>query len=547
MVLILFVIAPGLPRQALQIRYDESSAGDQNSMLLFEIVRTSQQVGQTSGRLDKLGHLGACLRHLAPEEIEIGVNFLAGRLRQGTIGIGAATLRSAAAVAATKEPVLTLAQVDAACETISRTTGAGSTAERRRILDTLFSHATTDEQHFLLRLFVGELRQGALEGIMAEAIARAANVPAASVRRACMLTGDLSVVAKSALSEGVSGLARFSLQLLQPIQPMLAQPAEDVADALQNLHEAAFEYKMDGARVQVHKQGADIRVFTRTLKDVTNSVPEVLDIVHRLPARSIILDGEVLALRPDGSPHPFQVTMRRFGRKLGVVSMRDSMPLTPFFFDCLHLDGEDLIDRSSADRITALHDALPSSFVTPRLVTQELSTAEAFLHEALRQGHEGVMAKALDATYEAGRRGSAWLKIKRAHTLDLIVLAVEWGSGRREGWLSNLHLGARDPVNGGFVMLGKTFKGMTDEMLFWQTEKFKALQLSTDGYTVSVRPEVVVEIAFNDIQASPHYPGGLALRFARVKRYRPDKTAAQADTIETVRALYTRQAEATHS
>jgi DNA ligase-1 len=223
------------------------------------------------------------------------------------------------------------------------------------------------------------------------------------------------------------------------------------------------------------------------------------------------------------------------------------MPLTPFFFDCLHLDGEDLIDRSSADRITALHDALPSSFVTPRLVTQELSTAEAFLHEALRQGHEGVMAKALDATYEAGRRGSAWLKIKRAHTLDLIVLAVEWGSGRREGWLSNLHLGARDPVNGSFVMLGKTFKGMTDEMLIWQTEKFKALQLSTDGYTVSVRPEVVVEIAFNDIQASPHYPGGLALRFARVKRYRPDKTAAQADTIETVRALYTRQAEATHS
>jgi DNA ligase-1 len=516
-------------------------------MLLVEIVRTSQQVGQTSGRLEKVEHLSTCVRHLAPEEIEIGVNFLAGRLRQGTIGIGAATLRSAAAVAAAREPMLTLAQVDGACDTIGRTTGAGSTAERRRILETLFSHATPDEQHFLLRLFVGELRQGALEGIVAEAIARAADVPATAVRRACMLTGDLALVAKCAMREGVSGLARFSLQLLQPIQPMLAQPADDVAHALRNLSEAAFEYKMDGARVQVHKQGADIRVFTRTLKDVTDSVPEVLDIVHRLPARSIVLDGEVLALRPDGSPHPFQMTMRRFGRKLGVDSMRDSMPLTPFFFDCLHLDGEDLIDRSSTDRVAALHEALPSSFVTPRLVTQELDAAEAFLHEALGHGHEGVMAKALGATYEAGRRGSAWLKIKQAHTLDLVVLAVEWGSGRREGWLSNLHLGARDPVNGGFVMLGKTFKGMTDEMLIWQTDTFKALQLTTDGYTVYVRPEVVVEIAFNDIQTSPHYPGGLALRFARVKRYRPDKTAAQADTIETVRTLCTRQAEATNS
>lgn len=513
-------------------------------MLLFDIVRTSQKVSHTKGRLEKVAHLSACLRSLLPEEIDIGVNFLAGALRQGTIGIGAAMMHAASPGTAASEPSLTLAHVDRTFEALARTTGSGSGAERRRLLGTLLSQATPDEQEFLSRLLLGELRQGALEGLMVEAIARAAGVPAATVRRAVMLAGDLTKVATVALTDGGAGLGRFSLHLFQPIHPMLAQPADDVADALQNFHEAAFEYKMDGARVQVHKSGRDVQVFTRTLNDVTSSVPEIVEAIQRLPARSIVLDGEVLAFRRDGIPHPFQITMRRFGRKLDVHRTRESLPLTPFFFDCLHLDGDDLIDRPSTTRVAAMQATLPPPLATPRLVTPDLTVAETFLHQALSRGHEGVMAKALDATYEAGRRGSGWLKIKRAHTLDLVILAAEWGHGRRQGRLSNLHLGARDPVTGGFVMLGKTFKGMTDEMLKWQTERFQELQIATDGYTVYVRPEIVVEIAFNDIQASPHYPSGFALRFARVKRYRPDKTPEHADTIDTVRAIHARQVEA---
>jgi DNA ligase-1 len=439
--------------------------------------------------------------------------------------------------------MLTLKEVDEAVEAVVRSTGSGSSAERRRLFGTLLSRGTPEEQHFLKRLVLGDLRQGDLEGIMVEAVARAAEVPVAAVRRALMLTGDLSKVTTAAFTEGAAGLSRFALHVLQAIQPMLAQPADDVADVFKTLHEEAFEYKMDGARVQVHKLGEDIPVFTRTLNDVTASVPEIVEAVRAFPARSIVLDGEALAFRPDGIPHPFQMTMRRFGRRLDIHQMREALPLTPFFFDCLHLDGEDLIDRTSTERVAAMQEALPLPLVTPRLVTPDVTAAETFLHEALTHGHEGVMAKALDAAYEAGRRGSTWLKIKRAHTLDLVILAAEWGNGRRQGWLSNLHLGARDPVHGGFVMLGKTFKGMTDEMLKRQTETLTALQVATDGYTVYVRPEVVVEIAFNDIQASPHYPGGLALRFARVKRYRSDKTAEQADTIETVRAMYVRQTE----
>lgn len=514
-------------------------------MRLIEIVRTSQRVTQTQSRLEKIRHLSTCLRSLAPDEIEIGVHLLSGRLRQGTIGLGGATVHAAVPQQAAIEPSLTLKQVDEAVEAIVRSTGSGSGTERRRLFATLLSHATPDEQSFLKRLVLGELRQGALEGIMVEAIARAAEVPVTAVRRALMLAGDLSTVTTAAFMEGVTGLSRFALHVLQPIQPMLAQPADDVSDVLKTFHQAAFEYKMDGARVQVHKLGEDIRIFTRTLKDVTASVPEIVTAIRELPARSIVLDGEVLAFRSDGIPHPFQMTMRRFGRKLDIHQMREALPLTPFFFDCLHLDGEDLIDRTSTERVAAMQEALPLSLVTPRLVTPDVTAAETFLHEALSYGHEGVMAKALDAVYEAGRRGSAWLKIKRTHTLDLVILAAEWGNGRRQGWLSNLHLGARDPVHGGFVMLGKTFKGMTDEMLKRQTETLTALQIATDGYTVYVRPELVVEIAFNDIQSSPHYPGGLALRFARVKRYRSDKTPEQTDTIETVRAMYVRQTEGT--
>ena len=512
-------------------------------MLLRDIVRTSQQITQSKGRLAKVTRLSACLRNLGEEEIHIGVNFLAGRLRQGGIGVGAAVLHAAAPDTAASEPSLTLMEVDRAFDTLVRMTGSGSGAERRHLLGTLLSRATPDEQQFLKRLVLGEVRQGALEGLIVEAIARAADVPASDVRRAVMLADDLPQVAVAALRDGRAGLSRFSLQVLHPIQPMLAQSADDVADVLDRLHEAAFEYKMDGARVQVHKLGEDVRVFTRTLNDVTSSVPDIVEVVRRLPARSIVLDGEVLACRPDGHPHPFQITMRRFGRKLDVHQIRESLPLTPCFFDCLHLDGDDLIDRASTERVAAMHHALPLPLMTPRLVTSNRTAAEEFLQEALRRGHEGVVAKAVEAAYESGRRGNAWLKVKRVHTLDLLVLAAEWGNGRREGRLSNLHLGARDPVSGGFVMLGKTFKGMTDDMLKWQTETFQRLQTATDGYTVYIRPEVVVEIAFNDIQASPHYPGGLTLRFARVKRYRPDKTSEHADTIDTVRAMYVRQTQ----
>jgi DNA ligase-1 len=322
---------------------------------------------------------------------------------------------------------------------------------------------------------------------------------------------------------------------------MLAQPADDVADALGTLGPAAFEYKLDGARIQVHKGGDEVRVFSRRLNEVTGAVPEIVEAARGLPLREAILDGEAIALRTDGWPQPFQTTMRRFGRKLDVAEMRKSLPLESFFFDVLALDGVPLIDRPGKERIAALVAALPEPLRIPRIVTDRPAEAEAFVGKALAAGHEGVMAKSLHAPYEAGARGKSWLKVKSATTLDLVVLAAEWGNGRRQGWLSNLHLGARDPAHGGFVMLGKTFKGLTDQMLTWQTEQFLAREIARDRYTVYVRPELVVEIAFNDLQASPHYPGGLALRFARVKAYRPDKRPEEADTIDTVRAIYQRQ------
>jgi ATP-dependent DNA ligase I len=405
----------------------------------------------------------------------------------------------------------------------------------------LFARATRAEQEFLARLLVGELRQGALGGLMIEAVARAAEIPVAEIRRSVMLTGMIAPVARAALAEGKSGLARFAIELFRPLRPMLAQTADDVTDALARLPRAGFEYKLDGARVQVHKSGGDVRVFTRELNDVTGAVPEIVEAIGQLPVQSLILDGEVIAFRPDGRPQPFQTTMRRFGRKLDVAAMRESLPLSGCFFDCLYVDGRQLIDRPQEERVAALAAALPRTAVIPRLVTGDAQSAHAFVEEALARGHEGVMAKALDAPYEAGARGAGWLKIKRAHTLDLVVLAAEWGSGRRRGWLSNLHLGARDPADGGFVMLGKTFKGMTDAMLTWQTQRLQEIAIGRDDYAVHVRPELVVEIAFNDIQTSPHYPGGMALRFARVKRYRPDKRADEADTIDTVRALFQRQ------
>jgi DNA ligase-1 len=506
-------------------------------MLLGALVQTSQAVAATSGRRRKIEHLAALLAQAAPEEIETAIAYLSGDVRQAKLGVGWATLQAARPDHAPAESSLRVADVHDTLDRIAGTSGKGSAQARGRLLRDLLGRAGAAEQDFLVRLLTGELRQGALEGIMVEAVARAAGLPPADVRRAAMLAGDLPAVARVALTEGAAGLARFAVELFRPIQPMLAQTATGVPDALGRLGRAAFEWKLDGARIQVHKQGADVRVFSRLLNDVTVAVPEVVDAVRRLPLRDAILDGEAIALRPDGRPLPFQSTMRRFGRKLDVQGLRGELPLSSFFFDILYADGRTLVGEPYARRFDELATAVPESQRPARLVTGDPGQAQTFFEAALAAGHEGLMAKALDASYEAGGRGFAWLKIKQANTLDLVVLAAEWGHGRRQGRLSNLHLGARDPVSGEFIMLGKTFKGMTDELLEWQTRELLAREVRREGITVFVRPELVVEIAFNGLQESSIYPGGLALRFARVVRYRDDKTAGQADTIETVRRM----------
>jgi DNA ligase-1 len=505
--------------------------------LLADVVRASAAVAATASRLAKIRLIAECLRALDPDEVEIAIPYLSGELRQGKLALGYATLQSAMGNPA-PAPALTLSEVDSAFQQLKNIKGKGSASSRQHSLKDLFEKATAEEQDFLLRLIVGELRQGALEGVMLEAVAVAAGLPPPEVRRAATFAGGVASVARAALSGGSKALEPFSIRLMQPVLPMLAQPAEDVAAALGALGTALFEWKLDGARVQVHKSGDDIRVFTRNLNEVTAAVPEVVAALTNAKAQSLILDGEAIALRADGRPHPFQVTMRRFGRKLDVEAQRRELPLSVFFFDCLLRDGEALVDRCARERHDILREVLPGMFVTPSLITNELENANAFYKDALAHGHEGLMAKALDAPYEAGRRGAGWLKVKRARTLDLVVIAAEWGHGRRRGWLSNLHLGARDPHTGGFVMLGKTFKGLTDEMLDWQTREFLARETRRDDWTVHVRPELVVEIAFNDVQESPQYPAGLALRFARVKGYRPDKRPDEADTIDTVRAIY---------
>jgi DNA ligase-1 len=435
---------------------------------------------------------------------------------------------------------LAVLEVHAAFRALADLKGAGSARERARLLGGLLARATRDEQDFLRRLLSGELRQGAQEGIMLDALARAAALPAADVRRALMLSSNMGEVAEAVLVNGAAGLERFRLKLFCPLGPMLAQTAEDAAEALSRFGRAAAEYKLDGARIQVHRAGDEVRIFTRGQHDVTERAPEVVELVRALPAKELILDGEAIALRGDGTPQPFQITMRRFGRRLRVDELRKTLPLSPFFFDVLHVDGRDLLDEPAEERFAALGALLGQDSAVPRRIVSDREELERFSHEALERGHEGVMIKSLSAPYEAGRRGASWLKLKPAHTLDLVVLAVEWGSGRRKGWLSNLHLGARDPAAGGFVMLGKTFKGMTDEILAWQTQELLAREITRDTYTVYVKPELVVEIAFDGVQESSHYPGGLALRFARVKRYRTDKRAEEADTIDTVRAIHAR-------
>ena len=513
-------------------------------MLFSDLVAVSRRVSESAGRLDKVERLVAALRSLEPGEIPAGVGLLSGEPRQGRIGVGWAALEAARAPEpptlfdATSEaldPPLTVAEVDAALERLAALGGAGSGSRRAAALAALFRRAEAEGGDFLERLFTGELRQGALAGTMEEAIARASGLDHAEVRRAAMLSGDLGAVASAALLHGQDGLARFHLTLFQPLAPMLAQPAVGLEEALERLGTAALEYKVDGARVQVHKSGDLVRVFSRLLNEVTDAVPELVESARALPARALVLDAETLALRESGAPHPFQTTMKRFGRRFEVERLRGELPLTTFAFDLLHRDGEDWFARPARERFAALRAVAPALAV-PQIVTAEIGAARRFLDEALVRGHEGLMAKSLDAPYEAGGRGSAWLKVKPAHTLDLVVLAAEWGHGRRVGWLSNLHLGARDEA-GGFVMLGKTFKGMTDEMLAWQTRRLQEIAVASEGHVVRVRPELVVEVAFGDVQESPRYPGGMALRFARVKRYREDKSPAEADAVETVRAI----------
>jgi len=507
--------------------------------LLATLAATSQRVGGTPARLVKIRELAALLRSVQRDETELAAHYLSGELPQGRIGIGYATLRDGAAQPPAATATLSLADVDHRLATLAAVRGEGSAGRRAALLREMFSLATAAEQQFLRLLLMEELRQGALAAVMIEAIAAAAEVAVPLVRRAAMYAGSLGTVARVALVEGAAGLARFQLELFAPVAPMLAQTAADVGEALRELAgEVAFEWKMDGARIQVHKRGDDVRLYTRTLNDVTAAVPELVDLVRRFPAPAVILDGEAIAFDTTGRPHPFQVTMRRFGRRLNVAAVRDRLPIQAFFFDCLRTGEESIADRPHSERFEALALAVPEFHRVPRLVTASEDMARAFYEAALAAGHEGLMAKSLQSPYEAGNRGASWRKIKRAHTLDLVVLAAEWGHGRRTGRLSNLHLGALDTATGQYVMLGKTFKGLTDAMLEWQTQQLLAREMRRDALTVYVRPELVVEIAFSDLQASSRYPGGLALRLARVKRYREDKRPEDADSMQAVRRIY---------
>lgn len=495
-------------------------------MLLSELVSTSQAVAATRSRRTKVELLADLLSRVADDEVETVVSYLSGRLRQRRTGVGWRSLRDLPAAAA--EPVLQVSEVHGAFDRLAALSGAGSGAARTAAVAELFGRATAAEQAWLRGLVTGEVRQGALDALVQEAVARAADVPLGAVRRAAMMAGSTVAVATAALREGEPGLARFGLEVGRPVLPMLASSATDVAAAL---HKAgggpvAVDAKLDGIRIQVHRSGPEVLVATRTLEDITARLPEVVEVALSLPAERLVLNGEAIALDELGRPRPFQETASRTAQASGVR-------VSPFFFDLLHLDGTDLVDAPGHERLAALEELVPREHLVPRHVTSRPEEAEEFLRRALSEGHEGVVVKDLDAAYDAGRRGAAWVKVKPVHTLDLVVLAVEWGSGRRSGMLSNIHLGARD--GSGFTMLGKTFKGMTDEMLAWQTERFLELETHREGHVVHVRPEQVVEIAFDGVQRSTRYPGGVALRFARVVRYRDDKPVQEVDTLETVR------------
>jgi DNA ligase-1 len=513
--------------------------------LLVSLVEASERVSAASARLAKVRELAQFLRTLEPSEVPIAVLYLSGEVPQGRCGIGPTALRAADETAPPSSASLSLADVDRRLTDIADLCGKGVATRRAGALGELFAQATRPERQFLARVLLGELRQGALAGVMVDAIAQAAEVPLGEVRRAMMYAPHIGAVAQAALSGATGKFAHFQLEVLSPVAPMLAQTAADPGEALRQLGgEAAFEWKVDGARIQVHKSGDTVRIYSRNQNEVDAALPEIVDIVRTLPVDELILDGEAVAFDAADRPHPFQVTMRRFGRKLDVERLRAELPMRAYFFDCLRHGPDSFADRPTRERIHALDAALPESLRIPRLITTSAAEAQAFYESALAAGHEGVMAKSLDAPYEAGNRGASWLKIKRAHTLDLVVLAAEWGNGRRTGKLSNLHLGALDPATGEYVMLGKTFKGLTDRMLEWQTKEFLAREIRRDHMTVYVRPEIVAEVAFSDLQASPRYPGGLALRLARVKRYRDDKTADQADTMDAVRRIYESQGAA---
>jgi DNA ligase-1 len=509
-------------------------------VLLIDVATTSVDVGGSSSRLAKTARIAELLSSAKtdPALVAIVVAWLSGELPQRQIGVGYAALRSLPPAAT--QPSLSVHGVDASLSAIGAVAGKGSQARRTELVDKLFLAATEVEQAFLRRLLTGELRQGALIGVMADAVAKAAEVPAAAVRRAAMLGGALPAVAAAAVTSGASALDAFTMHVGRPVGPMLAQTAAGVGEALEKLGgEGVFEAKLDGARVQIHRSGEQVTVYTRSLDDVTARLPEVVEATLALPVHDLIADGEAIALRPDGRPQPFQVTGSRFGRSVDVAAARAAQPLSVFFFDILHRDGVDLLDAPNSERAAALDAITPPQQRVDRLVTSDPVAAQEFLAATLAAGHEGVMAKSLTAPYEAGRRGAGWLKVKPVHTLDLVVLAVEWGSGRRRGKLSNIHLGARDPATGDLVMVGKTFKGMTDAMLEWQTQRFTELAVDgTDGYVVHIRPEQVVEVALDGVQKSSRYPGGLALRFARVLRYRDDKGPDEADTIDTVRDMF---------
>ena len=520
-------------------------------MLLQSLVSTSREISSTRSRTAKTALLAEALRAAEPDEVPTVVSYLSGELRQRRIGVGWRSLQELPPAA--DAPTLSVAEAHEAFERMSGLSGSGSQAARATELTRLFERATAEEQEYLALLVMGELRQGALDGVMLTAVAEAARVPGEAVRRAVMLRGATGPVAAAALAEGEAGLDRFRLEVGRPVRPMLASTAADVPAAMDKASEGAsdgatgsaddapvaVEWKVDGIRVQVHREGDDVRVFTRSLDDITPRVPEIVEAVAALCATSVVLDGEAVALDEAGRARPFQATGSRTASSANVADLRARVPLTTYFFDVLHLDGDDLLDLPGAHRQDRLAALLPAHQQIPRLVTADVAEARRFFAQAVETGHEGVVVKRLGEPYEAGRRGSGWVKVKPRHTLDLVVLAAEWGHGRRRGWLSNLHLGARDEETGELVMLGKTFKGLTDAMLTWQTERLLELESRRDEHVVYARPGLLVEVAFDGVQTSPRYPAGMALRFARVLRHRTDKTADEADTVQTVRAIHT--------